>query len=526
MRKKVRHLNVRLLKQGLSDPEAALKAPSQVKRFKLKKAANFTGTLFLPPSISKSPPWLDFLQAGIEDPLRIFSQSAGALILLHSGGRHFAIAFGQGRHLLQEDLIERDFGLKVALNAIDPDDLRSVDMQTLEELTLHTRRQVSRGSPLNVFGLDVWQDVLRGVAGRPQDPSLARQLAGADAVVFNAPIEFSELGTKCQLLFAISQKDDYKEHGFGFIDHLRFVRDRQLMAQLDQKLVDALRSDAAGTLYLAPPQLIDWHRFDAFTYSTDVEKKDHADLDIDDYLGTVDRRQLTLDALKHHRVAVRYAESDEPVEEWSIYKSIVYEVSVGGDLYSLSCGDWFRVDASFASGIRNQVKSIPTPAIRLPAATGTTDERSYNKKVASSVPGLVMMDGALIKPGDAATPIEFCDLLSSSKMLIHVKAKNRSSTLSHLFGQGLASAEVFLWDEEFRKRVKRHLASTHPSHASLIPIHRPEAKEFEIVYAIITKSTKTWPLSLPFLSQLNLANTARRLKRHGFKVSLLRIDPP
>jgi uncharacterized protein (TIGR04141 family) len=525
-RKKVRHLSVRLLKQEVSTPEAALKGQGQVKKLKLKKVFNFTGTLFIPPSPSKYPKWLDLLQSGMEDKFTLLSQSAAALLILETGEHHFALAFGHGRHLLQEDAVERDFGLKVALNAIDPDDLRSVDMQTLEELTLHTRRQVSRGSPLGVFGLDVTRDVMRGVTGRPRDQGLARQLTGADAVAFNVPIDFSELGAKCQQLLEISQKGDYKSH-FGFIDHLKLVRDRRLIAELDQKLVESLRGGPAGTLYLAPPRLIDWQRFVAFSYSSDPAEKEYGDLELGEYLKTVDRKQLTIEDLKQDRVEVKYADEDTPGEHWSLYESIVHEVSVGQELYSLSAGDWFLVDATFASGIREQIKSIPASTLSLPAATAQDDEWSYNQRVAHSVPGLVLMDRQLIKPEDAATPIEFCDLFSSSRMLIHVKAKNRSSTLSHLFAQSVGSAETFLWDEKFRKEVKRRLtAAHHSSHAALVPIQRPEAKDFEIVYGIITKPTKTWPLSLPFLSQLNLANTVRRLKRHGYKVSLLRIDHP
>jgi uncharacterized protein (TIGR04141 family) len=524
MRKKVRYLNIRLLNQDVSTPEAALKDPGQARALRLKKGLPFIGTLLLPENRVQRPKWLDFLQSGSEDQLSVLSQSASALLILRTGGRHFALAFGHGRHLLREDAFERDFGLRVALNAIDSRDLRSVDMQTIEELTLHTRRQVSRGSPLNVFGLDVWRDVMRGVVGRPRDAQLARKLAGADALAVSVPIDFADLGTQCQQLFAISQKEDYKAD-FGFIDHLRMVRERRLIAALDEKLVGALRSGGTTSLYLAPPQPIDWHRLDAFSYSSDSAQEAHGDLELEAYLATVDRETLTLEALKQHRVDVKYAEDDAPVEHWSIYKSIVHETTLDGARYSLSGGDWFRVDGPFAAEIEKQVQSLSAPRLRLPAATAGEDENQYAHKAASQVPGLVVMDRQLSKPQGAATRIEFCDLFSSKRMLIHMKAKNRSSTLSHLFAQGLASAEALLWDEEFRKQVRQHLRA-HPSHAALVPTDRPAAKDFEIVYAVITKPTTNWPLSLPFLSLLNLAHAARRLRQHGYKVSLLRIDHP
>jgi Family of unknown function (DUF6119) len=53
------------------------------------------------------------------------------------------------------------------------------------------------------------------------------------------------------------------------------------------------------------------------------------------------------------------------------------------------------------------------------------------------------------KNGGGRSSIEICDLLSSEKAFVHVKAKTKSSTLSHLFAQGLNSAQAFR-DRGFR----------------------------------------------------------------------------
>lgn len=67
--------------------------------------------------------------------------------------------------------------------------------------------------------------------------------------------------------------------------------------------------------------------------------------------------------------------------------------------------------------------------------------------------------------------------------------------------------------------------TTYKRIAALIPDDKPDSKEFEVVYAIITTmSAGKWPAGLPFFSQLILANAAERLRRHGYRVSLLRIE--
>jgi uncharacterized protein (TIGR04141 family) len=44
---------------------------------------------------------------------------------------HFVIAFGVGRHLLKDGVIEERFGLKVVLNSVGRDSFRSIDKTTL-----------------------------------------------------------------------------------------------------------------------------------------------------------------------------------------------------------------------------------------------------------------------------------------------------------------------------------------------------------------------------------------------------------
>ena len=89
-----------------------------------------------------------------------------------------ASPFGQGRHQLHHEAFELDFGLKVTLNSVDADKLRSLDVRTIEEVTVHTRRQVSRSSSLDAFNVDIQRDLLGSVTGEPSDTSLAKRLTG------------------------------------------------------------------------------------------------------------------------------------------------------------------------------------------------------------------------------------------------------------------------------------------------------------------------------------------------------------
>jgi uncharacterized protein (TIGR04141 family) len=160
--------------------------------------------------------------------------------------------------------------------------------------------------------------------------------------------------------------------------------------------------------------------------------------------------------------------------------------------------------------------------LSLPNAQSGEKEGDYNRRVASSNADLFLFDQRLVKPEGSATQIEFCDLLSKSKQLIHVKRKTRSATLSHLFAQGVVAAPLFVQDAQLRKQVKDIIREHAPSGGFLqhIPDARPRSADYEVVYAIVAKPSANWPLSLPFFSQVNLMHSCRLLDSLGFRFAL------
>jgi len=62
-----------------------------------------------------------------DDHLKIFTASSKAVFLTTVEDRVFALAFGYGHTLLKPGAWEERFGLKVAINVIDSDNLRSID---------------------------------------------------------------------------------------------------------------------------------------------------------------------------------------------------------------------------------------------------------------------------------------------------------------------------------------------------------------------------------------------------------------
>jgi len=531
-KKKTQRLTVLLLKQSINSFQDALRNPNTLKKVPLKSGFNFEGEFWHSTSLTKLPKWVEFIQPSLDSSLdinEISVSSASGVLFIKTEGRIFAFTFGYGRNLLKLDCYELNFGLKVALNRIHPNKLRSLDLRTYEDMMFATRKQASRVADLGAFGLDVSRDLLRAVTGEPEDKSFAKRLTGADALTFTAQITIDQLGEKCKQILQAYYDDKYKQY-FEWVDHLNEVRDPSLIDFLNSKLEEAIKQKNIEKLYLAPPEVIDWQFIDKFRI-TGTRQREYDDLDIEEYLDALGDKvnTLTVEKLKSYKVSVRWAGNEQFQYQWSLFNCIVWETIQDGHLYVLIEGKWFKVDNNFAERVKKFVQSVPSPVYDLPAAKTGERESEYNLRVAQEDDSFICLDKVLVKPEDAATSIEFCDLLSSKRQIIHVKKRTRSATLSHLFAQGTVSARVFLQDGSVRKEIRKKIASMDNGKRflKLIPdaSQRPNPSDYEITYVIISKKLEDNVADniaslLPFFSQLNLMQNAKILQGMGYRTAV------
>jgi len=190
---------------------------------------------------------------------------------------------------------------------------------------------------------------------------------------------------------------------------------------------------------------------------------------------------------------------------------------LGDKLYVLNNGKWYEVAKGFTEEIHRDFVGMAMSTITLPDCS-VSDEGEYNRVAASAVPGGCCMDSRLIMHGGGHSRIEFCDIYTADKRLIHVKRYGNSAVLGHLFSQGVVSGELFISDGDFREKLNAELPSTHKL---IDPRARPNALEHEIVYGIISHSEHQ--LDIPFFSKVSLRNAKRRLSSYGYKITLKKI---
>src|ERR1700677_3753612 len=128
---KVVTLRVLLIKADFKKDDKILKGYVELQHFELAKGLPFEGQLYIKPQCSHPPAWTSFVKPHvIGDLAKLKNASTAAVLIIEAEGRKLAFTFGYGRNLLNPESWERDFGLKVALNTVDHNSLRSVDCRT------------------------------------------------------------------------------------------------------------------------------------------------------------------------------------------------------------------------------------------------------------------------------------------------------------------------------------------------------------------------------------------------------------
>lgn len=494
--------------------------------------SGLVGRFYSKRSHSKKPAWVAYLDPVVTGGVQgIQSSSASGLLLLTVDDETYALTFGYGRSFLNQAKVERRFGLKVALNLIDARRIRSLDTKKFDEMVVSTNTQASRTTELPTFGVNIHRDILRAVTGVAPEESGYKSLSGSDALVLGVDHEVTDLPTLLRDIFSHYEAKKYEE-SFGWVDQLAEVRNPELIEALDAQLVDRLKAANTSTTHLALPENLDWEDIEHFCIAPN-RKKAYQELDLDEYLAekATRARELTVKLLKQRKVSVKFLRNTEKDARWTVYQCLVSEQRLDGELYALIEGRWFAVSDSLVKEVDDVISAIPTATVVLPDALPGETEDAYNARAAHSVNDLILLDRKLLAPEGATTRIEFCDLMSKSGSLVHVKRKVRSSTLSHLFAQGHVSAEA-LFDGTLRDKVRSVIVGAAGSRdaADWLNVVPPSHLDFDrekvtITYAVIANGRAEGTEWLPFFSRLNLMQTVRSLNHLGFrKVELARVS--
>ncbi|MFM4929974.1 TIGR04141 family sporadically distributed protein [Aeromonas dhakensis] len=525
--KPYRYLNTLLAKAeyGDTDFREFLSTDARVIPLEVSDQHGFEGILYIKIAQEKRPYWAPLADAIVGRAIdQLSNKSSSAVLLIRVNGKVLAFTFGYGRFLLNIGYFEQDFGLKTALNTLNHQSLRSVELHTLEDQPIQKKSQATRDSDASVFGIDIFRDVLRAVTGSPRVGIGYKNISGGDAIYsFGMEMLVEDIPKIAADLLGYYNLDLYKK-SFSWVDNIRRVKDTASISALDDLLLAAVkRRDESIVVTL--PEIIEWDSVLGFSFTR--SKRDLSPtIDTGKYLENIVPDSISVESIRRDRLYITDIHDNEFAH--SLYECLYFELDGVNSKKVIFGGNWYEIDKFFMNGIDAtlaliELSDIPFPSIEVwdeGEKKKIEAEGDYNERVAVSL-DCYLLDKKLVKCSKTTSPIELCDLLTKDKKLIHVKhRKGGSAGLSHLFAQGSVSAEVMLGDRAFRKEARKVLRRISHSAHELIPIDGLKSSDYEVVFLILGDTNLSVKENLPFFSKVNLTLVFENLSQRGYEVKI------
>ncbi|MGY0557639.1 DUF6119 family protein [Lysobacter sp. A421] len=534
-------MNVRLLRKGHSVDGAFgdAFAPESERALQQRPWQSIEGSqVFIGQIYSNPPGWRSFIAEGAGDvPEEIFTGGAGAVIFVPVGTRKMAVCFGHVHLALDDEAFERQFGLKVTLNTVPRGNLRTLDLATPDAVTFQKRVQASKESDLQAFGVDMLRDLARVAGGRPRKSSFAKLVAGKDSLAITCDVDANTLQAKCaEILTAYKEKAYQKE--FAWVDNMRGVSEKDTVNELDGKLFQAindLRDGGTVELHMAPPEIVSYTEGSELHYNGfGSHGTVFHSLSIEDYVSELERCGFDkgiVDIKEKHRIKAKSEGQDEFAEKWRVYDCFVFEANLGSGSsktdYVLFAGEWYRVDKKFKARVEKFFDAIPK--VTIIGKTTCINEQKLIADIEATRTDLLKLDQTKINPeGVRYANLEPCDFFSDKKEFIHLKDGHSSGPISHLWSQGVVSAEAFVSDADFRKKLRAKVRSMGRGFERLLPksTERVVREDYRVVYGIMRKPYVDGTLGLPFFSKVSLQAAVERIQQFGIPVEVELIEKP
>jgi uncharacterized protein (TIGR04141 family) len=397
--------------------------------------------------------------------------------------------------------------------------------------TLIIEMQSTRKTTIDTFLFSADVDQLRRVTGTPTDIGrFGSTVSGGLSIHVKRPDDARQLISLCRNIEQVHNSKDYQRH-FGWIDNVSPVSDSRVIEKANERIVARLRVGELDSFNLSPPSLVAWENVETFVYQWGRKSCNVEDPSLESFHAFLLKhdlmRELSTETLRDEARLHALDSNREKLQSWSVSRCLSGEFAVGDNTYILDDGALLSVATDYLRTLNSFTNAIATPGLSFPGTHPAEKEGPYNERVSTTLSGAILLDKRIVRRPQA-TDIEICDIALRTKHLIHVKKGTSSASLSHLFAQGVVSAELLHMDAAFRKVVGEELSTalTGTGARRMKDFAWLHAKHFdphscEVIFAIMTdRPPGTHRERLPFFSKVNLRMRCHELRRMGFRYSL------
>ncbi|MFA5426594.1 MAG: DUF6119 family protein [Sulfurimonas sp.] len=488
-----------------------------------------------PPSwISKLSPLFDF-----DDTIKNISNSFVFFVKVEN--RILAFTMGYAHHALNKTKIEYDFGLKVTLNEINYKSIRGVDVRKLSA-TSHQKREVSTADGImRDFEFDFNEEFLNSLSGKAFDSSFANNLVGKESLKLSVELKIDQIFEYSKKLLEAYKKENYKEN-FAFIDNLKIIKDDTIWSAFKDDVRNSFINNDKSKILFAYPNITD---FDFHNYKITYmqQNKQYADINTDILFNFIAEKKIDFATIELDKIGIILLnDENKAINRYDIWDYLSYEFEIDDKKYIYSANQIFEIEPTYFDSIIKEIDAYESNlidnAINIPSILYwdevnqktkkikevVENEGDYNLRFASvNTDKCICLDKKNFRnfPNRKNDQVEISDVVTSSREYICVKTyKSSSSVLSHLFMQGIVSAELLIECKDYRKKIQN---SVKLKFKNFIDINNPQRNEITFVYAIAMKKDGRLSANLPFFSKISLRQSIKNLTKMGFNVKLIRI---
>ena len=514
---KSRSFSIYLLKQGFT-PENCLKDDHKLEVIS-DVILPVEGKVYLYDFQPKQPWWKSYWNISKD----LFQSQKGAMVFLKIEEKWFVLTFGPTYHNLKEIAYEYDFGIITTLNALNPKAIKSTDI-LMPETAKRQRVQSSKAAELNFFDLSD-ETILKKLTGavREEYKELFKNITGGKNLRISSNQDPNGLVDLLKKLLTIYNSSEYKNN-FSSIHNIVPIKDPTIIERLDEKLIEAFNQvPATMKLVLSVPDLVDYENDVVFKFygagKSDLEFEDVYIKGYRDYLESKKIAEIVnVEDFKKHSLHVCDG-SGYTQKTYSIYNSFLFNCELDGKTYHLCEGEWYLIQDDFVQKMRNILDPLFIDTHDLLVNCNQKREDEYNSFIAQTNENIICLDKTNISP-QGQTQIEPCDLVifNNEKLeLVHIKISTRSSSLSHLFNQGVNSIHAIRVEEESKKKFFELLNANGKSEW----MELVNSNKIKVIYGIISKKTELKSDGLPIFSRISLMRAVNELKSRGIQVNIV-----
>lgn len=480
---------------------------------------------------SNTPSWIEYWGLKKEK-----ANNWNALIFQYIENRWFVFSYGHAYHKLKSDSYEPDFGFIVSLNLIEKGKIKKIDKADFEKGKVSKETSTKKNTEFNSYNFNIYTQLLQNIQGKvdKNKNDMLSMVGGSNKlkITLKKVISREEIPSLCSFLLKTYSDESYKK---DYPDLLKInrIKDKTIIASLDNKLIEEMNKRQDEIIIYSYE--IETENFIGYS----LVKKNKSIEEINDYYETL-TTDITIESLKKVKLTIETENAKKyPV---SFYKTLNFHTDLDNKIYYLYNGEWFNIDTDFYSNVKQTLddcykehgkfitfdeKEIKDKYLLLnESKDGIQWEDTYNKSIVEKYPELMLLDKNNINVGN--NKIEICDLYTVDEnghaVFYHVKKAKNSAVLSHLFAQGIISAQSISNNSKFLDQAKQKIKEIMPEdskkdkYIKALDNDEPKKIVYIILYQKERKKDRTITDFIPYMSQLGLYNhidVAKKTTRLG-----------